>query len=137
MCNVYCHTNIKSAVALFCFIVLSICFCEHYFLYISFCQNKTSYLFLVVYITPPKSLFNEMSKLHLVLVLATAHFLPVRISTPNLTRTAAVLIMFILFYFFRLIFFSILSQPRTSPGPQHFCYCSFSFFSFPSFFSIL
>ena len=45
-----------------------------------------------------------MSKLHLVLVLATAHFLPVGISTPNLTRAAAVLILFILFYFFPLIF---------------------------------
>ena len=45
-----------------------------------------------------------MSKLHLVLVFATAHFLPVGISTPNLTRAAAVLVLFILFYFFPLIF---------------------------------
>ena len=79
------------------------------FLYISFCQNKTFSFFLFFFTTPPKSLFNEMSKLHLVLVFATAHFLPVGISTPNLTRTAAVLILFIIFYVFRLIFFSILS----------------------------
>ena len=142
MCNVYCHTNIKSAVALFCFIALFCMFVLCLFCTYHFVKTKPCTFFLFVYITPPKSLFNEMSKLHLVLVFATAHFLPVGISTPNLTRAAAVLVLFILFYFFPLIFFSILSQPRTSPRLQHFCYCSFSFFSrfslfFPLIFSIL
>ena len=109
MCNVYCHTNIKSAVALFCSIALFCMFVLCLFCTYHFVKTKPCTFFLFVYITPPKSLFNEMSKLHLVLVFATAHFLPVGISTPNLTRTAAVLILFILFYVFRLFFFSILS----------------------------
>ena len=107
MCSVYCHTNIKSAVALFCFIVLFVFVntspCAFFCTYLFF-KTKPCPFFLFFFTTAPKTPFNEMSKLHLVLVLATAHFLPVGISTPNLTRAAAVLTLFILFYVFPLIF---------------------------------
>ena len=91
MCNVYCHTNIKSAVALFCFIVLSICFCEHYFLYISFCQNKTFSLF--------SFLFSPLRQN------------PFLTKSPNCTWSSSLP---------QRTSSQLGSRPQTSPGPQQF-----------------